>query len=147
MIKLSSPFRLATEDDAAILAQLVNEAGEGLAEYIWAKIAQSSPLPEKPDPWEVGVERQAKMARDGKAIVLEAGGEPVAGLTGYAIASEPETIPDDMPEMFVPLQELENTVPDTWYINVLATLPEHRCKGHGSELLKLAEIIAISENL
>ncbi len=147
MIKLTSPFRLATEEDATILAQLVNEAGEGLAEYIWAKIAQASPLAEKPDPWDVGIERQAKMARDGKAIVLEAGGAPVAGLTGYAIPSEPEPIPADMPEMFVPLQELENTVPDTWYINVLATLPEHRGRGYGSELLKLAEKIAISDHL
>jgi ribosomal protein S18 acetylase RimI-like enzyme len=47
-----------------------------------------------------------------------------------------------MPAMFVPLQELENLAPATWYVNVLATYPEHRGKGHGSRLLALAERIA-----
>ena len=28
--------------------------------------------------------------------------------------------------MFVPLQELENLAPGTWYVNVLAAYPEHR---------------------
>ena len=39
-----------------------------------------------------------------------------------------------MPPMFVPLQELEDRVPGTWYVNVLATLEEHRGKGYGKEV-------------
>lgn len=147
MIKLSPPFRKATEEDADVLAQLVNAAGEGLAEYIWIKIARSFPGPDKPDPWEIGIKRQAKMALKGKVIVLEAEGEPAAGLTGYAIPQVPEPIPANMPEMFIPLQELENTAPNTWYINVLAALPRHRSKGYGSKLLKLSEDIARNDNL
>jgi ribosomal protein S18 acetylase RimI-like enzyme len=41
--------------------------------------------------------------------------------------------------MFVPLQELENAAPGTWYVNVLAVLLAHRNQGLGSELLRFAD--------
>ena len=41
--------------------------------------------------------------------------------------------------MFVPLQELENLAPGTWYVNVLAAYPEHRGQGYGTALLAVAE--------
>jgi ribosomal protein S18 acetylase RimI-like enzyme len=47
--------------------------------------------------------------------------------------------------MFVPLQQLEDLVPGTWYINVLAAFPEHRGKGYGTGLLTVAERIAAQE--
>jgi GNAT superfamily N-acetyltransferase len=51
-------------------------------------------------------------------------------------------LPDDMPAMFRPLQELENLAPATWYVNVLAAYHEHRGKGHGTALFGLAERLA-----
>ena len=42
----------------------------------------------------------------------------------------------------MPLQELEDLVPGTWYVNVLAAYPEHRGKGYGTALLGLAEQFA-----
>jgi ribosomal protein S18 acetylase RimI-like enzyme len=138
MIKLLPPFRLATKDDAAVLAELVNAAGEGLPEYLWSKMAEAGQV----DPWEIGRKRQADAAQAGKVIVLEFEGRPVASLTGYAIAAEPAPVPDNMPALFRPLQELENLAPATWYVNVLAALPGHRGKGFGSRLLALAEDIA-----
>ena len=44
--------------------------------------------------------------------------------------------------MFVPLQQLEDLAPGTWYVNVLATYPEFRGKGFGSGLLSIAEALA-----
>ena len=41
--------------------------------------------------------------------------------------------------MFVPLQELENLEPATWYVNVLAVLPQYRNRGLGTKLLSLAD--------
>jgi ribosomal protein S18 acetylase RimI-like enzyme len=41
--------------------------------------------------------------------------------------------------MFVPLQELENLVPNTRYINVLAVTPQFRRLGLGTKLLGLAD--------
>jgi len=142
MIDLDPPFRPATVEDAPVLAELVNHAGEGLPEYLWSQIAGPGE-----DPWQIGRERQAKKAADGQIIVVDQGDGPIAGLTGYAIPAEPEPIPDDMPAMFVPMQALENLAPATWYVNVLAVLPRHRGQGWGTKLLDLAEMIAAEQGL
>ena len=55
----------------------------------------------------------------------------------------PEVIDRDaIPPMFVPLQELENLAPGTWYLNVMATYPEYRGQGYGARLLAIAERLA-----
>ena len=142
MIPLKPPFRIATADDASILAELVNYAGEGLPEYLWSQMAESGD-----DVWEIGRQRQAKKAEEGQIVVIDLGEGAIAGLTGYTIPAEVEPIPDDLPAIFRPLQELENLAPSTWYVNVLATLPDLRGKGYGSKLLELAEQIASNEDL
>jgi ribosomal protein S18 acetylase RimI-like enzyme len=76
------------------------------------------------------------------AVVLEREGRIAAGLIGYRLPDEAEPIPDTMPPMFVPLQELENLAPATWYVNVLAAYPPERGRGHGTALLGLAEKLA-----
>jgi ribosomal protein S18 acetylase RimI-like enzyme len=54
----------------------------------------------------------------------------------------PEPPPANLPPIVVPLQELEDLVPGTWYVNVLAAYPAHRGKGYGTALLGLAEQLA-----
>lgn len=123
------------------MAELVNMAGEGLPLYLWTNMAV-----EGQSPWDVGRER-ARRESGGfsyrNTIVREESGRVVAALIGYPLddASAP-TDYSGMPSMFVPLQQLEDMVPDTWYVNVLATYPESRGKGIGSELLSVAEGIA-----
>ena len=46
--------------------------------------------------------------------------------------------------MFVPLQQLEDLVAGTWYVNALAAYPECRGKGYGTDLLAVAEQLAIA---
>ena len=53
-MQLTPPFRPATPDDAQALAELVDFASEGLALYVWTKIAGPGG-----DPWAVGRERAA----------------------------------------------------------------------------------------
>lgn len=137
MIELKPPLRIAREEDAPVLAELVNHAGEGMPEYLWSTMAGPGE-----DPWEIGRQRQAKKVSDGQIYVVDEGKGAIAGLTGYAIPANPEPIPDDMPAMFRPLQELENLAPATWYVNVLAAIPAERGKGHGTRLLGLAEELA-----
>lgn len=141
MITATPPFFAATPEDAEVLARLVNMAGEGLPLHLWGKMAGPGQTA-----WEVGRARAGRT--EGafsylNAVTLREGdradGPVIACLIGYAIAAEPEPIGDDLPAMFVPLQELENLAPDTWYVNVLAVLPEHRNRGLGSRLLDLAE--------
>jgi len=137
MVALAPPLRRAGPDDAAALADLVNMAGEGLPEYLWRSMAAPGE-----DPWALGRQRQAQKAESGQIYVVDDGAGAVASLTGYTIPAVPEPIPDDLPAIFRPLQELENLAPATWYVNVLAAYPAERGRGHGTRLLALAEALA-----
>ncbi len=136
MIDLDPPLRIARADDAPVLARLVNYAGDGLPEHLWTGMAEPGE-----DPWEVGRRRQAAKADEGQIVVIDEGDGPVAGLTGYVIGAGPEPL-DGIPALFRPLQELENLALQSWYVNVLAALPEARGRGHGTRLLDTAEAIA-----
>jgi ribosomal protein S18 acetylase RimI-like enzyme len=137
----SSPIRPATLQDASALAELVNMAGEGLPLYLWAQMAQ-----EGEDPWSVGrarARREEGSFSYRNASIIERDGAVAACLIGYPLADEPETVDEaNMPAMFVPLQQLENLAPGTWYVNVLASYPQHRKQGLGAALLQHAETLA-----
>ena len=141
MSQLPAGFRRATIDDAVDMAELVNMAGHGLPLYLWGKAAR----PEQ-SAWDVGRER-ARHGTGGFAhrntVVREVDGKVAACLIGYALAKQSEPIDADVPAMLIPLLELENDVPGTWYINVLAAYPEYRGAGYGSALLHVAETLAI----
>jgi len=141
MTRIQLPFRLATPGDAAELAKLINIAGEGLPLYLWQHMAG-----EGETAWDVGQSR-AKREEGGfsyRNSVIRVEGEQVAGcLVGYPLANElPETDYSDLPPMFVPLQQLENMVPGTWYINAVAVYDAYRGRGFGKELMALAETFA-----
>lgn len=140
MVQLKRPLRPAAPEDAAALADLVNFASEGMALYVWRKIAGPDG-----DPWHVGRERAGRDTgsfsyRNG--IVVDGGDGPIAALIGYRLPDAPQPIPETMPALFVPLQELENLAPGSWYVNVLAAYPEHRGKGYGGVLLAVADDLA-----
>ena len=140
LIELASPFRYATPADAAAMADLAHFASEGLALYLWTKIA-----PPGVDPWSIGRERAEREAGGfsyRNTVVAEADGRVAAALTGYPLADTPEPMPADLPPIVVPLEELEQLVPGTWYVNVLAAYPEQRGKGWGAALLGVAERLA-----
>ncbi|WP_269930821.1 GNAT family N-acetyltransferase [Aminobacter sp. HY435] len=133
---LAAHARPATKEDAAVLAKLVNMAGDGLPLYLWTKMANGG------DPWEVG--RQRALREEGSfsyrnAVVLEHG-RVIACLIGYPIVPAP--VDPNAPDMFVPMNELEAMAVGTWYVNVLTTVPEMRGQGCGTRLLGMADTIA-----
>lgn len=139
----NTAFRPAERADAAVLAELVNHAGEGLPLYLWEQMTAPGETA-----WDVGRRRAAR--DEGafswrNAVIIECEGQAAGCLIGYGIADEPEPIPDDFPAMFRPLQELENLAPGTWYVNVLAVLPAFRNRGLGARLLARAEQTARAE--
>ncbi len=141
MIELVPPFRRAEPEDAPALAELVNFAGEGLPLYLWEKMKEADETA-----WDVG--RQRARREQGSfsyrnAVVAEVGGKCAACLIGYPQPKRPEPIDyETLPAMFVPLQELENLAPNSWYVNVLATYPEFRGQGLGTKLLAIADELA-----
>jgi ribosomal protein S18 acetylase RimI-like enzyme len=142
-LDLKHPFRRARRDDASHLAELVNIAGEGLAAYLWARMAGPGETL-----WDVGRRRAAR--EEGSfsyrnAVVIDGQDTVVGCLIGYPQPSTPEPIDAGIPPMFVPLQELENLAPDTWYVNVLAVYPQHRGEGWGTRLLGIADELSAAE--
>jgi ribosomal protein S18 acetylase RimI-like enzyme len=131
------PLRPGTLEDAPILAELINYAGEGLPLYLWGTMAEPGETA-----WQVG-RRRAAREQGGfsyrNATMIDYSGECAGCLMGYEIPDQPEPIGDDMPAMFVPLQELENLAPSTWYVNVLAVRPQFRGLGLGARLLAFAD--------
>lgn len=130
-------IRPATLSDAPILAELVNYAGEGLPLYLWSKMAAPGE-----SAWDVGRKRAARDEGSfsyRNATVIEQDGACAGCLIGYEIGDDPAPIGADMPAMFVPLQELENLAPSTWYVNILAVLPQYRGQGLGAKLLGVAD--------
>lgn len=131
-------IRPAEKADAAALAILVDIAGEGLPAYMWGtmKAPGQSIL-------EFG---RSRAGRDEggfsyrNATVVEIDGEIAAALVGYRL-DDPYDVDNlsDIPEMVRPLIELEAEVPGSWYVNVLATFPECRGIGLGTQLLEEAE--------
>lgn len=133
---LAAHARPATKGDAAVLAKLVNMAGDGLPLHLWTRMAEGG------DPWEVGRQRARREVGSfsyRNAVVLERG-RVLACLIGYPILP---ALPDPAtPDMFVPMNELEAMAVGTWYVNVIATSPEARGQGFGTRLLGMAEEIA-----
>ena len=137
-MKLNPPLRPGAIADAPILAELVNYAGEGMPLYLWGKMAEPGE-----SAWDIGRRRAAR--EEGSfsyrnAVMIDHDGEAVGCLIGYEIPDEPVPI-GDMPPMFVPLQQLENLAPATWYVNVLAVRPRFRGLGLGTRLLAFADEI------
>lgn len=142
MLDLQPPFRRANRADAQALAELVNIAGDGLPYYLWQQMADADQ-----SPWEIGQERARRESGAfsyKNAIVREADNAIVSCLIGYPLADDPPSSDySGLPAMFVPLQQLEDLASGTWYINALATYPDHRGKAYGRELLLLAESQAL----
>lgn len=144
MVELSAPYRRATPDDALAMAELVNIAGEGLPLYLWTKMAGPGD-----SPWQIGQQRARRDMGSfsyRNTVVGQVDGNVVCALIGYSLPDQPEPVNyEEMPRMFVPLQELEDLVPGTWYVNVLATYRDYRGHGYGSELLSIAEQLAVDD--
>jgi ribosomal protein S18 acetylase RimI-like enzyme len=142
MLTIQPVFRRATVDDAETLADLVEFASEGLALYLWTKIAGPGR-----DPWHIGRERVLSETNGlsyRNAVIAEVSGQPASGLISYPLEDKPDPISSELPAVLVPLHELMNQALDTWYVHVLAAYPKHRGSGQGSALLAEADTFAAS---
>lgn len=132
-------FRGATQQDAAVLAELANYAGYGMQLYLWEKLAEPGQ-----SAWDVGrmrVAREHGSFSYRNATVIELDGRIAGCLIGYEIPDEPKPVDPNLPPMFRPMQELENLAPGTWHVNILAVLPAFRNRSLGTEMLRFADEI------
>jgi ribosomal protein S18 acetylase RimI-like enzyme len=140
MTKFAGAFRRATLADVADLARLVEFAGEGLPFCLWTQLAGPGD-----DPWAVGRKRWSSETGGisyRNALIAEHADKTVGALIGYPLSDKPEPSDGARPALLVPLHELMNLAPGTWYVHVLAAYPEHRGAGVGTALLAEADKLA-----
>jgi GNAT superfamily N-acetyltransferase len=130
-------IRQAEASDAESLAKLINLAGEGIPNWLWARACV-----EGQTPLEIGIER-ARRTIGGfsytNALVAESHGYPIGMVLSYPITEAPTENPDDLPAPIAPFVALEKLSVNTWVINALAVLAEGQNQGFGSLLLASAE--------
>ncbi|WP_172300458.1 GNAT family N-acetyltransferase [Pseudoruegeria sp. HB172150] len=138
-------FRPALPGDAEALVDIVMMAGEGLPDMAWAGMAEPGQTAR-----DVGLQRAARESGSfsyRNALLAERGGRVLGGMVGYALPEEAVEIGPDFPPEFVPLQELENLAPKTWYLNILGVYPDLRGQGIGGAFLERAGEMAREDGL
>jgi ribosomal protein S18 acetylase RimI-like enzyme len=132
-------FRPATREDSHKIAELFRIASGGVAEYVWSTLA-----PEYPGltPLEIGERRYAR--EEGafsynNCTVAELGGEVIGMLHAFPMEHQPEQEEADelVDPVLQPYARLE--VPGSYYISAMAVYLEHRGKGQGAQMLKIAK--------
>jgi ribosomal protein S18 acetylase RimI-like enzyme len=144
MTKFDGTFRRASLADVAALAELVEFAGEGLPLCLWTQLAGPGA-----DPWEFGRNRLRSEAPGysyRNALIAQRADKMLGALIGYPLR-EPEPIEANEPALLVPLHELMQMAPQTWYVHALAAYPEHRSLGVGAALLAEADKLAAADGL
>jgi ribosomal protein S18 acetylase RimI-like enzyme len=123
-------IRPGKREDSATIAQLFLISSDGLAEYIWSKIAE---------PDETALEAGARRyAREGVAfsyqncLLAEAGGTVVGMAHSFPMDADPAAEPQTDP-VLRPYAELEDY--GSLYLSGIALFTEHRRRGVGTKLM------------
>lgn len=130
-------IRPATKEDCGKIAALYSISSDGVADYIWTKLAAPGE-----DILDVGKKRYE---REGLAFsyencdVVESDGKIVGMLVAFPMQVDPSEVETD--PVLIPYSKLEED--DSYYICGMAIFPEFRGRGLGTRLLSLAEQHAV----
>lgn len=123
------------------IAELAMMAGEGIPAYFWKQSLQADE-----DIYDVGARNAGSEDENFsyRNTWLAWLNHQLAGmLLAYRLpAAEQAEDPAGYPEFIRPLIELENRVPGSFYINMLASYPQFRGRGVGTALMAEAERLA-----
>ncbi len=127
-------LRPALRRDSRDIARLFRISSEGVADYIWSKLAH-----EGQSLIDVGCARYAREGVDfshRNCIVAEQAGRVIAMLHSFEMKQDADAKEETDP-VLRPYRELE--IPGTLYVSGVAALARHRGRGIGSELMTAAE--------
>jgi ribosomal protein S18 acetylase RimI-like enzyme len=134
-------IRKASKQDCLPIAELALMAGEGIPAYFW----EQSRKPGQ-NLTDVGAHNAASESENFsyRNVHLALINEDIAGmLLAYKLPdSDTEENLEDYPEFIRPLIELEQCVPNSFYINMIATYPQYRNKGVGKALMNIIDSLA-----
>jgi len=134
-------IKRATLNDCRSIAELALMAGEGIPAYFWEQSRKANQ-----ELIEVGAINAASESDNFsyRNAYLAQVGDKIAGmLLAYQLPTA-ENAEDltKFPKFIHPLIELEQCVPGSFYINMLATYPKYRNKGIGKKLMGIVDKLA-----
>lgn len=127
-------IRPAEKSDCAEIAALYSISSDGVANYIWTKLAE----PDE-DIYDFGrrrYEREGTNFSYENCTVVECEGKVIGMLVAFPMHVDPDEEPETDP-VLAPYMELEED--NSYYICGVALLPDFRGKGFGKQLMALAE--------
>jgi len=130
-------IRKATPADCRAIAELTLMAGEGIPTFFWQQPGQ--------DIIDIGAKKACSETGNfsyHNVHLAELNNEIAAMLLAYKLPEDDDTNLDELPEIIRPLIELEQCVPGSFYINMIATYPQHRGKAVGTKLLGAVDQLA-----
>ena len=130
---MTQTIRPARKSDCPAIAALYRISSDGVADYIWTKLAEPGE-----DILEVGqhrYEREESLFSYCNCQVVESDGKVIGMLVAFPMHTDPTEEESD--PVLAPYSKLEED--NSYYICGMALFPEHRGKGIGSQLLELAE--------
>jgi ribosomal protein S18 acetylase RimI-like enzyme len=134
-------IRQATRADCPAIAELALMAGEGIPAYFWEASRKSGQTLLEVGALNAASDTENFSWRHASLGVLD---NAIAGmLLAYRLPSADTT--DDLaeyPAFIRPLIELEGCVPESFYINMLATYPEFRGRSVGTRLMEQVDRMA-----
>lgn len=135
-------FKPAQKSDCRVIASLYSISSDGVADYVWTKLAQS-----EENILEVG---QRRYERENtffsyQNCTLAVQGDKILGmLVAFPLFVDETAEPEEDP-VLMPYSKLEED--NSYYICGIALFPEYRNQGIGTKLMKLAETHAITKGL
>ena len=138
-------FRSARKEDCRTIAELYRISSDGVADYIWRKLAEPGE-----EHIEVGERRYARedtVFSYRNCTLVERNGEVIGMLVAFPVEPDPDVSdPDEeVDPVLKPYNELER--PGSFYICGMALFPEYRGEGLGTGMLELARQQAYQRGL
>lgn len=135
-------IREAELGDCLAIAELAQLAGEGIPGVLWAESQLPGEPLEQTGARSAALEESNFSYRNAHLACL---GSEVAGmLLGYRLpaAAANRERPQDFPDFIRPMIELEQCVPESYYVNMLATYPRYQGRGVGTRLMHETDRLA-----
>lgn len=135
-------IRKATVDDCYAIAELALIAGEGIPAYFWGQTGDTDQDIIRNGARNAASETDNFSYRNVHLAVMDS--EISGMLLAYRLPDATETGDcADLPAFIRPLIELEQCVPGSFYINMLAAYPQYRNLGIGTALMSIVDQLAL----
>ncbi len=134
----------ATVNDCLAIAELAQIAGDNMPGHFWEESRQPGQTLEQAGAERARIETANFSWRN--TLLARVDGEIAGMLLAYRLpaAADNHEDPADFPEFVRPIIELEQCVPESYYINMLATYPRFRGRGIGGALMARADSLALA---